>query len=325
MRILVTGNLGFIGSLLTQHLINLGHSVIGVDNYLYKQYDIAANFKKKYKLTEYMQYNLDVTYNFTEIGNILKTCDVVIPLAGLVGEPICRKYPEKAQETNLSAIKYLLSRMSDQQIILYPDTNSGLGNSPSGFADELSPMNPVSNYGRDKYEAELAVLEHPNSVCFRLATVAGVTPRTRLDVLVNTIAYEAFFSDGEKVKLYNGDFYRNYVNVRDVVRGFGFAIENISALKQNVFNFGLDEANCSKRDLCKLVQKFIPFETEEMDLPDPDKRNYKVSSQKIKNAGFKFIFSIEDAVQDLVSYFKLLPTNREERQELVKYNVATSV
>lgn len=324
-RVLITGNCGFLGSIVSEYLACSGYTILGVDNYTYHNKHIADRLGQIFGKTKYQQYDLDVVKDKRFLLGILNTVDVVIPLAAYVGMPMVQRYPQEARAVNVDAIQYIVDYCSKNQQIIGFNTNSGLGNSINGIADETSPMNPVSEYGKQKCEAENIIMSYPNSVGFRLATCYGLTWRTRLDLLVNTIAYEAFFE--KKVKLYEGEFSRNYISVNDIARAVGFALEDINwdAMRGNIFNLGNDAENCTKRQLCEKLQKQIKFDIIESDEVDPDKRNYQVSSQKLYNLGFKPRYSIKDAIEDLVSWFKTLPIDPLEREAYIKYNRNTSI
>lgn len=324
-RVAIFGNMGFLGSLLSEYLACSGYTILGVDNFTYHNRHVAERLVNMFGKSRYQQYELDATTDFQEIRGILNTADYVFPLWAYVGMPLVKKYPEEARRVNVDSIKFIIDNLYNDQKVIGFNTNSGLGNSVNGVADETSPMNPVSEYAKQKCEAEKIIMSYPNSVGFRLATCYGLTWRTRLDLLVNTICWEAYWE--KKVKLYEGEYSRNYISVNDVARACGFAMEepNFEAMRGEIFNLGNDAENCTKRQLCHKIQKYIPFEIIESDEKDADLRDYKVSSQKLYNLGFKPRYSINHGIEDLLDWFKTLPTDKLDREAYVKYNVNTSI
>lgn len=324
-RVVITGNCGFLGSLVSEYLACSGYMILGIDNFTYKNKHIAERLAHMFGVSKYQQYPMDVVKDRRFVMGVVNTADVVIPLAAYVGMPLVKKYPEESRKVNVDAIKSIIECCTKGQQVIGFNTNSGLGNSPNGIADEDSPMDPVSDYGKQKLEAERIIMSYPKSVGFRLATCYGLTWRTRLDLLVNTIAYEAYFD--KKVKLYEGEFSRNYISVNDIARAVGFALEdyNWNKMQGKIFNLGNDFENCTKRELCQKIQKLIKFDIIESDEVDPDKRNYRVSSKRLYDLGFKPRYSILHGVRDLIDWFKTLPADKVDREAYVKYNRNTSI
>ena len=231
----------------------------------------------------------------------LSKADVVIPLAAIVGAPACDMDPIAAQSINKDSILWLIKHLSPNQRIIMPTTNSAYGSGDkNNFCDENSPLNPLSLYARDKVTVEKALMELPNATSFRLATVFGISPRMRLDLLVNNFTYRAI-SDGFVI-VFEGHFKRNYVHVLDVIQAFSLALDNEKDFKGEIFNVGLSEANISKIDLCREIQSIIPaFTYMEAALgKDPDQRNYVVSNQKIERLGFKATVTLRSGLEELV-------------------------
>jgi nucleoside-diphosphate-sugar epimerase len=231
----------------------------------------------------------------------LTNSDVVIPLAAIVGAPACDHDPIAAQSINKDSILWLLNQLSANQRIIMPTTNSAYGSGDKdNYCDESSPLNPLSLYARDKVVVEKSLMEHPNATSFRLATVFGISPRMRLDLLVNNFTFRAI-SDGFVV-VFEGHFKRNYIHVLDVVKAFNLALNNETQFSGEIFNVGLSEANISKLDLCKEIQSIIPtFSYLEGALrKDPDQRNYVVSNQKIEALGFKPEVSLQSGLHELI-------------------------
>jgi nucleoside-diphosphate-sugar epimerase len=237
--------------------------------------------------------------------------DILIPLACLVGAPLCDRDPHNAQVINCDVIKKMNDWKSNDQRLVYPCTNSGYGIGQDGIhCDEKTPLNPISIYGKVKVEAETYLLEKGESVTFRLATVFGIAPRMRLDLLVNDFVYRAV-TDGFIV-LFEQHFKRNYLHVRDAAGAFLHAVENYSQMKGEPYNVGISEANLSKKELCDRISKFIPkFTVMSSDLrEDPDKRNYIVSNEKIEKAGFKTSVTLDAGIQELIKGFQIIRKNQ---------------
>jgi nucleoside-diphosphate-sugar epimerase len=302
MRILVTGGAGYIGSVLVPELLAAGHEVTVVDNFMYRQTSLLG-------VCHHSKFSV-VNADIRDAGTMrehLKSHDVVIPLAALVGAPLCKKDPVGAETINLQAPLQMFKDLGKQQWVIMPTTNSAYGSGQAGnFCDENSPLNPLSLYAKHKVEVEKHLLEHENAVSFRLATVFGMSPRMRLDLLVNDFTYRAV-ADGFIV-LYEPHFKRNYVHVRDVVRVFMFALDNFSKMKGQVFNVGLSDANISKLELCQAIKKYIPtFSIQENPVgEDPDKRNYIISNEKLEQTGFRTEHSLHQGIQELMKGYRMI-------------------
>lgn len=301
MNILVTGGAGYIGSLLVPNLLSQGHSVTVIDNFIYRQTSLASSIRDE-KLTLVFG---DVRDESLMKAHLAKA-DVVIPLAAIVGAPACDSDPIAAQSINKDSILWLLKQLSPNQRIIMPTTNSAYGSGgKNNYCDENSPLNPLSLYARDKVTVEKALMELPNATSFRLATVFGISPRMRLDLLVNNFAYRAI-TDGFVI-VFEGHFKRNYIHVLDVIQAFNLGLNNEKNFNGEIFNVGLSEANISKIDLCREIQSLIPtFTFLEAALgKDPDQRNYVVSNQKIENLGFKPSVSLRSGLEELIKGLKM--------------------
>jgi nucleoside-diphosphate-sugar epimerase len=301
MNILVTGGAGYIGSLLVPNLLSQGHFVTVIDNFMYRQTSLASSIRDE-KLT--------LIFGDVRDESLMKThlakADVIIPLAAIVGAPACDSDPIAAQSINKDSILWLLKQLSPNQRIIMPTTNSAYGSGDqNNYCDENSPLNPLSLYARDKVTVEKALMDLPNATSFRLATVFGISPRMRLDLLVNNFAYRAI-TDGFVI-VFEGHFKRNYIHVLDVIQAFNLGLNNEKNFKGEVFNVGLSEANISKIDLCREIQSLIPtFTYLEAALgKDPDQRNYVVSNQKIENLGFKPVISLRNGLEELIKGLKM--------------------
>jgi nucleoside-diphosphate-sugar epimerase len=306
MNILVTGGAGYIGSILVSDLLDQGHFVTVVDNFLYDQASLNhLCFNGRFTIVKG-----DVRLQET-IRPLLSKCDVVIPLAALVGAPLCDQDPVGAQTINHDSVKLMLDLISPQQIVLMPTTNSAYGSGGIGnFCDEDSPLNPLSKYAIDKVKVEHELMQHENAISFRLATVFGMSPRMRLDLLVNDFTYRAV--KDKFVVLFESNFKRNYIHVRDVSRVFLHGLANFDHMKGQIYNVGLSDANVSKKELCEAIKVQIPdfFFVEEKFRSDPDQRNYVVSNVKLEKTGFKPKVSLEDGIAELIKGFIYLKNRR---------------
>ena len=306
MKVLVTGGAGYIGSVLVPMLLSRGYEVTVIDNFLYKQASLLDCCHDP---------NLQVVRGDTRdrdlISRYIKDVDIIIPLAAIVGAPICDRFPIEAKTTNLEAIKLILELRGPLQKIIFPNTNSGYG---IGKADvyftEESTLKPISLYGRLKVEAERLILEKGNAIVFRLATVFGASPRMRVDLLVNDFVYHAVHDGG--VVLFEPEFKRNYIHIRDVGRAFLHAIDNFEAMKNHVYNIGLSDANLNKRELCEEIKKHLPnFQYVVAPIgEDKDKRNYIVSNEKIEKTGFRPQFSLSDGIKELVKGYQIIKNSQ---------------
>ena len=300
--VLVTGGAGYLGSALVPALLAEGFSVHVLDNFMYRQNSLAqccAN--ERFSVTDGDARQEDV------VRPLLARADIVIPLAALVGAPICKKDPIGATSTNLDAIKLMTKLMSPQQRILMPITNSGYGiGEKDKYCTEDSPLRPITLYGRDKVVAEQIVLERENTISFRLATVFGMAPRMRIDLLVNDFVYRAV--NDRFIVLFEPHFRRNFIHVADVARAFLHGIANFESMKGMPYNVGLDDANISKWQLCERIRQHVPNFTF-VEAPvgeDPDKRDYIVSNSRIGATGYKPIHSLDAGIGELVKGFTMI-------------------
>jgi nucleoside-diphosphate-sugar epimerase len=301
-QILVTGGAGYLGSTMVPDLLNAGHQVTVLDNFLYRQ--ASLNHVCHHPNFSVVRGDIRVAGNLIPL---MKKADVIIPLAALVGAPLCSQDPVGATTVNHDAIAMMLSHLSKSQIVLMPTTNSAYGSGDqNNFCTEDSPLRPISQYAKEKVEIEKALMQHPNAISFRLATVFGMSPRMRIDLLVNDFTYRAVHD--RFVVLFEGSFKRNYVHVRDVSRAFQHGLANLERMKGQVYNVGLSEANVSKRELCQRIQKQVP-EFVIMEAPtgkDPDQRNYIVSNAKVEATGFKTAFSLDAGIAELIKGYTML-------------------
>ena len=306
LRILVTGGAGYLGSVLVPELLHAGYRVTVIDNFMYGQNSLAH-------VCHHPRFEVvrgDVRVEAT-IKPLLKEADLVIPLAALVGAPLCERDPVGAATTNRDSILLMLKHLSKSQGILMPTTNSGYGiGEKDTYCTEETPLRPLSLYGRHKVEAEQAVLAHGNAISFRLATVFGMSPRMRIDLLVNDFTYRAVHD--RFVVLFESHFRRNFIHVRDVARVFLHGIEHFDRMKGEPYNVGLSDTNLSKRELCQRIQKHVP-DFVFLEAPvgeDPDKRDYMVSNAKIEGTGFRPVYSLDDGIRELIKGYTKIRNTR---------------
>lgn len=301
-RVLITGGAGYLGSILSEHLLNNNYEVVIVDNMMYGEQNL-------FHLCANPRFNIccgDVR-DESLMKRLVTAADVIIPLAALVGAPACDRDPMMATSVNLDAIRLVNRLRSPSQLIVYPTTNSGYGTKSGDIhCTEDTPLEPISLYGRTKSEAETAVLGSPNSITLRLATVFGMSPRMRLDLLVNHFVY-ASLTDHYLV-IFEKDFKRNYIHIRDVADCFIHCIEDAAKMVGRPYNVGLDDANLSKEELAVKIKEHVPdFYVHFSEIgSDPDKRNYIVSNQRLREAGFEARRSLDDGIRELVKGFRML-------------------
>jgi len=299
VNVLVTGGAGYIGSTLVPELLSRGHNVTVVDNFMYDQASLNSScFWPNLQIT-----NLDV--RSSEMKNIYAKNDLIFPLAALVGAPLCKKDPVGAKTINTDAVSTMLAVLSKDQRVIMPTTNSAYGTGDeNNFCTEESPLKPISTYAIEKVEVEKALMERENVISYRLATVFGMSPRMRMDLLVNDFVYRAFRD--QFIVLFESHFKRNYIHVRDVVRGFLHGIDNFDRMKGNIFNVGLSSANLSKLELCEKIRLQVPeFAIVEAAVgSDPDQRDYIVSNEKIEKTGFTPHHSLDDGIRELLTGYK---------------------
>ena len=245
------------------------------------------------------------------IAPLIKKADVVIPLAALVGAPLCNMDPVGATTINHDAITLMLKLLSKDQKVLMPTTNSAYGTGDeNNFCTEDSPLRPISQYAIEKVAIEKELMQRENVISFRLATVFGMSPRMRIDLLVNDFTYRAV--KDRFVVLFESSFKRNYVHVRDVSRAFQHALNNFQLMKGQIYNVGLSDANVSKKELCEAIQKLVP-DFVFLEAPvgkDPDQRNYIVSNAKIEKTGFKTSMSLELGISELIKGYTMIQNTR---------------
>ncbi len=305
-NILVTGGAGYLGSTMVPDLLQLGHKVTVLDSFMYKQ----ASLNHMCHHPDFSVVRGDIRIERV-MAPLIKKADIVIPLAALVGAPMCSQDPVGATTVNHDAIVLMLKLLSKQQMVLMPTTNSAYGTGDkNNFCTEESPLNPISLYAKEKVGIEKELMQRGNAISFRLATVFGMSPRMRIDLLVNDFTYRAVYD--RFVVLFESAFKRNYVHVRDVSRVFQHAIANFDKMKGQIYNVGLSDANVSKRELCEHIQKQVQ-DFVFLDAPvgkDPDQRNYIVSNAKIEATGFKPMYSLDAGIGDLIKGYTMIKNTR---------------
>lgn len=302
MKIAITGGAGYIGCVLVPELLKLGHEVSVLDNFYFGQTALLdCCYNKNFTVIRGDARDRDTVEKFID------GADFIIPLAALVGFPLCDYDKIAAKTTNLDAILMLLELRKPEQKIIFPCTNSGYGTSDGSiFCTEETPLNPISLYGTTKAEAEKAILESGNSLTFRFATVFGASPRMRLDLLVNDFVYRAV--NDKTMIIFEGHFKRNFIHIRDVVGAYIHAINNFETMKGKAYNCGLSDANLSKIELCEKIREHIPsftfFESEIN--KDPDKRNYIVSNDRLESTGWKPGYTLDDGIEELIKTYNIV-------------------
>ena len=302
-RVLVTGGAGYLGSVLCEHLLAAGYTVTVVDNLMYGQNSL-------FHLCAHQSFDFVPGDARDEscIKQHIKSKDIIIPLAAIVGAPACDRDPLLSRSVNVEAIRLINRLRSSDQLVIFPNTNSGYGiKTNDAFCTEDTPLEPITLYGRTKVQAETELLDSPNTITLRLATVFGMSPRMRLDLLVNHFVYAAV-SDGYLV-IFEKDFKRNYVHIRDVADCFLYCIKNAGRMTGKPYNVGLDAANLSKGELALKVKEHVPslfIHFSEIG-SDPDKRNYLVSNQRLREAGFEAKRSLDAGIKELVKGYRMLP------------------
>jgi len=300
MKILVTGGMGYLGSVLCYDLVK-NHEVVVYDNLLYNQASLLNLFSNK---------NFKFVYgdvrDYTKLSNYVNKADVIVPLAAIVGFPACDRDKQLATTINYYQIKDIIKNTSKDQMILFPNTNSGYGQQTEGVCTEDQKLTPISHYGVTKCDSESLLLDSGRAITFRLATVFGMSERMRLDLLVNEFVYKALTD--RYITLFQAHTIRNYIHIKDVSSAFRFMVDNYEDNVGEAFNVGLSDTNISKLELTERIKKYIPdFVVNQSDYyEDPDKRDYIVSNEKIESRGWKPSYSLNDGIQELISGYQII-------------------
>lgn len=301
-RVLVTGGAGYLGSVLCERLIEAGYQVTVLDNLMYRQrslFHLCARPNFEFVFGDVRDEGL--------MRDLVKGADVLVPLAAVVGAPACDRDPWLARQVNLEAVRLLNLLRSPDQLVVIPMTNSGYGaKSGEVFCTEDTPLEPISLYGKTRVQAEAELLETPNVISLRLATVFGMSPRMRVDLLVNHLVHQAVAVG--YIVIFEKHFKRNYVHIRDVADCFVHAIEHRDRMVGRAFNVGLDAANLSKEELALKIKGHVAhLYIQCADISrDPDKRNYIVSNQRLREAGFEARRSLDDGIEELLKGYRMM-------------------
>jgi nucleoside-diphosphate-sugar epimerase len=305
-KILVTGGAGYIGSILVPVLLNKGYKVTVLDSLIYNQNSLlecCANPDFDFIKGDICDESL--------MSSLIPRFDIILPVAAIVGAPACNINPSLTRLVNYDAQIMMIKLLSPSQKVIFPTTNSGYGiGEKDKFCTEETPLRPISEYGKMKVEVEKAYLDSGNAITFRLATVFGMSPRMRMDLLVNDFTYRAY--KDRFIVLFEEHFRRNFIHIRDVGKAFIFGLEHYDKMKGQPFNVGLSSANLTKRQLCEKIKEYVP------DLyihsapigQDPDKRDYIVSNGKIESLGWRPDYTIDDGIKELLKGYRILKLNR---------------
>ena len=307
MNILITGGAGYLGSVIVRRLLK-NHNVTVVDNLMYNQtslLDVCGDKRFNFIYGDVRDYKLLVQQ--------VSRHDVIIPLAALVGFPSCENDKKLATDVNYHQIKDVVDNISNNQMILFPNTNSGYGSRVDGMVDETNSLTPITHYGVTKCDAEDYIKRHTNGIIFRLATVFGVSSRMRLDLLANEFVYKLLTD--RYITLFEHEFVRNFIHIQDVSSVFEFMIENYDKHQGEIFNVGLSDTNINKQELVERIQKHIPniSITHSDYFVDPDKRNYIVSNKKIESTGWKSNYSLDYGIRELIQAYKMIVPQESSR------------
>ena len=305
-NVLITGGAGYIGSILVPNMLKEGYEVTVLDSLIFNQtplLDCCADLNFEFVQGDICDLEL--------VNSLLPDFDIIIPLAAMVGAPACRRNPSLTRLVNYDAHMNIVRNVSKDQKIFFPTTNSGYGiGEKNAYCTEESPLRPISEYGRMKVEIEKAFLVKGNAVTFRLATVFGMSPRMRMDLLVNDFVYRAV--NDRSLVLFEENFRRNYIHVRDVAKAFLFGIENYEKMKGEPYNVGLSSANLTKRQLAEKIKEYVPelyIHSAEIG-EDPDKRDYIVSNDKIESLSWRPDHTLDDGIQELIKGYQIMRPNR---------------
>jgi nucleoside-diphosphate-sugar epimerase len=303
MKILVTGGAGYIGSVLVPLLLDKGYKVHVLDSLMYGGHTLLPLFRHKgFEFTKGDIRDVDT------VRKAARGCEAIVHLAAIVGFPACRKHPELAETTNVNGTKVIAEAAGKERLVLFGSTGSNYGALVDEVCTEDTPLNPLSEYGHTKTEAERYLMEHCQTIAYRFATAFGVSPRLRLDLLVNDFVYTAMKM--RYLVVYESHFMRTFIHVHDIARSFLFALENTGRMTGQVYNVGSEKMNYSKRQVCEMIREKVDYYLHFADVgEDVDKRNYVVSYKKIHGLGFDTTISLEDGIDELVRAVGVIDIN----------------
>lgn len=308
LKILVTGGAGYLGCVIVPELLQRHYEVTVVDNFVHGDEALKGVKAKHLSLV------VGDVRDPAVIDPLLKTADVILPLAGVVGAPACERDPEAAKEINLDAIRRMLTILSPQQRVLFPSTCSVYGDSGRETVNEGSPVKPLSLYGQTKREAELAVMQHPSATAFRLSTAFGVSPRMRDDLLLNYLVMRAV--SHRYAVLYQPHFMRSWAHVRDITAAFVHGLEKADRLKGQIYNVVHPDGNLSKWEIGAAIQELAPeFLLSSSDVGrDLDGRNYAVAGTKLVATGFKAQHAVRAGIAELLQHYRARGITRRPKK-----------
>ena len=301
MKIFITGGAGYLGSVIVGKMLNAGHEVVVLDKLLFNQTSLLS-----YTSNPKFKFIYGDVRNVELLQILCKEADVIIPLAAIVGFPACASDPKLAKEINFDQI-FNIVKFAKNKKILYPNTNSGYGlGTGQKECTEESPIAPISVYGQTKCDSENFLRANTSAITFRLATVFGVSPRMRTDLLVNDFTYKAITD--KYIVIFEKNFKRNFIHVEDVASAFLFMLENYETYKGEIFNVGLSSANLSKQELLEKIQSHVKdFAVSYNDFyEDPDKRDYIVSNAKIEATGWMPEWDLDKGIKQLIQGYQMI-------------------
>lgn len=293
-KILVTGGAGYKGIILVTQLLELGHHVTLLDNFMYG-FESVLHLVERPKLAIRA---LDVR-NLTAADT--KDYDVIYHLAGISGYPACEANPHSAEIINVLATRNLVKGLGKDQALIYASTTSFYG-SKGADCDETSPVQPVSTYGQTKYEAEKIVQGRENSISLRFATLFGASPKMRVDLLVNDFVYKAV--NDRCLVIFDAKSRRTCLHIRDAIAAYAFALEHLDQMKGQVYNVGDESMNYTKIELAEEIRKHHEYEIINSSIPDLDVRNFNISYAKLKALGFRSQHNLTDGIAELLKLYR---------------------
>ncbi len=299
MKVLVTGGAGYVGSVLVRQLLDSGHTVHVVDNLMFGGETMLPLF-------------INPNFSFAKVDICdrdalaveMEGVDAVVHLAALVGYPLCKKMPARATQVNVGGTQNVLDTMPSDARLIYASTGSNYGE-VTGVCTEDTPLNPLSLYGRVKTEAENLCLSRDNSIALRFATAYGLSPRPRLDLMINDFCWQAIHQ--RYLVVYEKHFRRTFIHVVDIARAINHMLERFDDLEHTVFNVGHQSLNFTKEDIVKLIKQRVDFLVYFAEFgKDEDRRDYEVDYSRIRDVGFDVSIDIETGLSELITGLKLL-------------------